>query len=349
MLRSGRHALLFAALLFVFAFSTHEANAVGDARINVSGQSLNEIQLVLTDAQGNEVKQQQNDRDRAAGYWYFRNVPDGTYGLKVLNKNGQLVQPTTPQPRVVIRDGRTSSYRVDADTGAVTLISSLASSIAAHWSFGPLVGATFSPYNGFVESSALNSSGTTSLDGTWGLFGFEGRYYFNPAQQLAQQGLRLFVYGSYVHYFGSSIEKKFLDDHPTPGADVGAGVDQKWTGILGVGANLNIAQRLGLGLMLGAHMTRVETIALADETGGGGANNRFSRGQYVFGPAFAAELFYPICDIQGVGTVEWLARGQVMLMPDTSVDGRSSNNYDYLARGKGGAEGSFQTGFRVMF
>jgi hypothetical protein len=346
MLRSLRLALPFVVLCLVAAISARPAHAVGNGQFNVVGNSLNDVQLTLTDAQGNQVQQDDRSTDRGAGYWWFRDVRPGTYTVTV-RRNGQ----TVGQPQQVdIRDDATTSFRVDSSTGAVTTVSSMASRTLDHFSVGMYGGFKGSPYNARVSSTALNSTGSGGLDGGWGLMGFEGRYYFNPAQQLAQAfGARLFVYGSYVHYFGSPRENLFLDLHPTPGKDVGASVDEKGSGILGIGGNLNIAQRLGLGLMLGLHVTRLDVSARANETGGGGQNNTFTESHTVVGPAFGAELFYPVAYLQGVGTLEWMLRGQGLWMPDSSVDGRSNLGFDYHARAEGGVDWSGSTGFRVRF
>lgn len=324
------------ALVFAAGLSVRPAHAVGDLQINVPGQATNQVTLQVTDDQGQTVKED-NDSDRAAGIWWFRGKRPGTYTVRTVGANGAIIgQPQTVQ----VRDGQVARLRIDPATGMAQNLTRPSGGINSGFSVGLLGGAKHTPWDGTVSSRVANTTPGSGDFSEWvGEGGLEGRYYFTP-----YQGLQLFLMGSYIHYFGSPLEKFLADDHPTGGLDTGLGVKERNSMLFGVGTNLNILQRVGIGLMTGLHVTTSRFEVLANETGGNQPNNDLTTYKTQIGPFVGAELFYAMYCF-GM-PVELFLRSTMRWMPDTQFD-RTTAVTTYRAQFDGGPNYDVMTGFRI--
>jgi hypothetical protein len=332
-------ALLPALMLIFAAMIVRQAEAAGNAQINVPSQSLNEIQLVITDAQGQTVQPDaQSDDDRRAGIFWLRNRNSGTYTVRTQRRDGTLVgQPQTFQ----IADGATTRLRLNPTTGMIRDVSRGMGQGMHGFTVGLLGGAKTTPWDGDVSSTANANRGSGDFSQWMGEMGGEVRYYMSPLQ-----GFGLYLLGSYIHYFGSPEEKFLVNQHPTAGLDVGLAVEENWSMLFGVGTNLNILQRVGLGIMGGFHVTKMEFSILANESGGGGANNRLTDSKTVIGPWLGAELYYTLYCL-GV-PVDLFMRSTARFMPDMGIDRMTSPfNFNYHGHFDGGANIDVMTGFRI--
>jgi hypothetical protein len=339
----ARGALGATLIMCAVGFDVRPAHAVGDIYLRTTGPGTQEVTLSITDPAGAPVPAVR-DEDSRPEVTHIRDLPPGTY--KVTVTSGGVAKP--PQD-LVVRDNQVNSYTVDRDTGLIAAAPvPQQQRQRGRFSAGILGGIKRTPYDGEVTSSALASRDSGDLDDTIGNLGVEGRYYF-PRSQIAQLGADLFIAGTYMHYMGGGKSKYFGDRHaPVPGNDVGASVEEKYSIMLGVGASLNILQRVGVGLILGAHMTKVDVAALGNEFPVGN-DNKFKNSDNVFGPFLAAEAFYTLGWLQGIGPVQAALRTTLKWMPDVDARGTSSLNFDYNATAEGGVQYEGQLGLRILF
>ena len=219
------------------------------------------------------------------------------------------------------------------------------------WEVILLGGWTHTPFRGIL--TATNPFGNTvrketDLDVDGIAVSVEGRRYFRRLQQ--QFGARLFLYGTYVEYFGTDKERRDLNFHFGLPNDSGMAIDQKRSIILGVGGRWNIAQRLGFELMVGGHATRTRATALSNEAEGGGPDNRFSSSKTVFGPMVGVGLTYPLWTLATGATVLGMVRWTAMCMRHVDVAGRSPfTGIDYRGRVDGDWKHSVQLGLTLPF
>jgi len=346
MLGSLRYAaLLFVAVAAVMLAPTKSALAVATVQVQVTGQALNEVTLQITDAQGQAVKED-DDSDRAAGLWWFRNKRPGTYTIQVL-RNGR---PVGAPQRVTVEDNKTNIFRASGGTGAVSMASAMAPYMTPRYSIGLFGGFSRTPFDGMISSTAGGFADTGNLDDTIGTFGVEGRYYLSPTQQRSQAlGTGLFLTGMWLYYASDGLDRYFGNRHPGAANDVGAGIDPRWSFLLGVGKEYNVMQQVGLALMLGAHLTRTDVTAQFDETGGGGPLVRTTKTRTMIGPWLGAELAFGLAALTSL-PVQLVLQTRAMWMPDSDVNTQSSfTNWDYRADVDGGIQVQGLLGLRGRF
>jgi len=338
------------ALVIVLATGFLGGNAyaaLGNTTVAVPNQSLNEFRLELKNNAGQVVPEKKRDRDDRGAVIWWEGDP-GDYTLSVYRGNTLVGTPT----KVEIRENRVTRARLNTD-GSISMRGRAARTQEARrtgplsgFSFGPLAGFGRTPTDGDVTARTPGlTTGSTDLGDTIGFAGFDARYRFGPSITDQLLGMQLFVMGTYMHYFGGPFERAFLNLHPTAGDDTGAGAVENWAMLFGVGTQLNIWQRLGLSLMFGFHLKNQTTIALGDESGGGGQANRFHSTETLVGPWLGAELDYKDYCIFGTPVVLF-ARGAVMFVPDQTVRGTSSLGFNYDVNAKGGPEGMAMFGAR---
>jgi hypothetical protein len=339
----GRGIFALAAAVIICAFGAERAYAVGDLYLKTTGPGQSQVTLSLTDPQGQPVPAAR-DEDGRGDVTHVRDLPAGTYRATV-TVDGQ----TKPPQEIVVRDNQVNSYTVDRRTGLIALAAvPLQQQQLGRFSVGAFGGFKRTPYDGEITSSALGSFDSGDLSDTLGEGGVEFRYYL-PRSQIAQLGADLFVLGTYMHYFGGPQARYFGDRHaPVPGNDVGVSFEEKNSFRLGIGASLNVLQRAGIGLMLGAHWTRVEVAALGNEFPVGN-NNSFSHSQTLRGPFLAFEAFYTLAWLQGIGPLQAALRTTLLWMPDVEARGTSSLNFDYSGRAVGGTQVEVLSGLRLLF
>lgn len=343
MSKSGLPAVMMFVIAAAFLCApVKQAHAIATVEVNVTGQSLGETTLQLTDEQGQAVKED-DDSDKAAGFWRWRNKRPGTYRLQVLRNGVPVGAPQTIQ----VIDNKTNTFRADSQGGQVTTISSaFAPDVMRQYAVGVYGGWKHTPWDGTISSTVANTTPASGdLDDNFGMIGFEGRYYLSPVQQRMQAlGAGLFITGTYIHYMTGGLDRLFGSHHiPVPGDDVGVGVDERWSFLLGLGKEFNLYQRLGIALMVGAHMTRADITALADE----GQGERYRQSRTLFGPFIGAELFYRIGAFYSLPVVLAL-QTRMMWMPDTTLSA-NSNNFAYHAEVDGGPNVNVMAGLRVAF
>jgi len=338
-------AALFVCGLMLALASANDAQAVATVQVQVTGQALGEVTLRVTDEQGQTVKEDE-DSDRSGGLWWFRNKRPGTYTVQVL-RNGTAVG--TPQ-RVTVEDNKTSTFRANAGTGAVTVASAASPYMTPRFSVGLMGGINATPYDGSIQSTAGAFTDSGGLDDTFAAFGLEGRVYLSPSQQRASAlGAGLFLTGTWLHYATGGLDRYFGNRHPGASNDVGAGIDPLWSFMFGIGKEMNIYQQTGLALMLGAHMTRAEVSALVDETGGGGSLIRASKTRNLFGPFAGAELSYGLSAFTML-PIQLFVQGRLLLQPDSDVSTSSAfTGWDYRAEVDGGLQFQGLAGIRATF
>ena len=333
------------ALLAICAigFDVRPAHAVGDIYLRTTGPGTAEVTLSITDPAGAPVPAVR-DEDGRPEVTHIRDLRPGTY--KVTVTSGGVAKP--PQD-LVVRDNQVNSYTVDRQTGLIAAAPvPQQQRQRGRFSAGILGGIKRTPYDGDISSNALGLRSSSDLSETIGDAGLEFRYYL-PRGPIAQLGADLFIAGTYIHYFGGPFSRYFANFHaPVPGNDAGVSIEEKNSLQLGVGASLNILQRLGIGLIIGAHMTSVDVEALGNEFPVGN-DNRFRNSETVFGPFLAAEVFYTLGWLQGIGPVQAALRTTLKWMPDVEARGTSSLNFDYLGRAEGGLQVGGQAGLRILF
>lgn len=292
----------------------------------------------LTLKQGGKVLASGENEVTASG------VPEGP--VTVLSQVG--TQPPQESEAVVEGD-KDCRYEVDTATGRAKRIRCVALLVMAQqqypWSFGLLGGWKRTPFDTTLNSTFGN--GSTDLDEGGISLSLEARYNLRRRQQ--NLGANLFLYGTYVRYFGTSAEKLFLDDHGGAALDTGAGTEEKYGLHLGFGSRWNLAQQLGFELMLGAHATRVTGTLPTLESQGGGSDLVFKRNKFLLGPMVALAVTYPLFQLAGVpvdGALRWTA----MRMPDFSVAGSSAfSGGNYSANFGGGWQHTLQFGLQAAF
>lgn len=346
MLKSGLGVVttLVVAMVLLCA-PVREAHAVATVEVNVTGPGLGQTSLQLTDMQGNVVEEDERS-DRAAGFWYWRNAQPGTYRLQVF-RNGV---PAGPAREIEVTDNATNRFRADAQSGQVAEVSSgMVPQTMNRFSVGVMGGWKETSWDGTISGGG--SRGEGDLDDSLGFFGIEGRYYLSPTQQRMQAlGAGLFITGTYFHYLGGGRDRFLLDLHGGAGDDTGAGMEENWSFMLGIGKQWNIYQRLGMALMIGAHMTEADVAALSDESVGGGENLRFEDSELLFGPFVGLEFATSRGFFPAIPALALFIQSRLLWMPDAEVEGESAfTGNNYRAEADGGAQFSGMVGVRLAF
>lgn len=334
-----QRVLLPVLAVFILGIGIRPAFAVGDLYLKTTGPGPQQVTLDISSALG---KPTPPDEDRRADVTHIRDLQPGTYNV-VVSVDGEKKAPQ----QITVRDGKVNSYTVDRRTGIIAAAPVPPQQQSSRFSVGFLGGIKRTPFNADVTSFSLNSQDSGDLEDTIGVYGIEARYYLGRRMQ--QLGAEMFLFGTYLHYTGGPLARLFGDRHPTPGADVGADVEERDSLNFGFGINLNVLQRLGLGLMIGGHATRVAAAVLADESGGGGVSNRFTNRETVFGPLVAVELFYTLGWLQAIGPVQLALRSTFKYLPGVDVHGVSTTNRDYDGRINGGVQTEVLAGLRFLF
>ena len=318
-----RHVLRLATLLLgITAASTIYAGAT--VKVTPTGARADETALRLVDSYGAPLAADPGDRNS------FTDLPPGIYLAQVFVGD----RPAGPQTTIGLEQGE-SEIRIAA-AGVTEVKPPIAQRqqqlmMQAAWSFGVLGGWKWTPYDMTFTSNIFGANARTGAEETAGALAAEVRYNFSRRQQ--NLGARLFLFGTYIHYFGTDAERRFVNLHPTPGLDTGGRIEEKRSFGFGLGAHWNIAQRVGFELLLGAAATRLEFAALSNESGGGGGDVRIPRRATEWGPLIALGLTYPVFQ-----AVTGTARLYAMRMGDQDVAGRSPlvPVWDYAARFHGG-------------
>lgn len=322
------------------------AHALATLEVNVAGQSLGEVTLQITDEQGTVVKEDKKSR-RAAGFWIFDGVRPGKYRVEVRRKGALVGTPSV----IEVEDNKTNTFRANAQSGAVTTVSSaFTPSINNRFSATAFVGWTGTPWDAVVTSQALASQDSGSLHDSVPFLGLEGRYNLSPTQQRMQAlGAGLFITGTFMHYLGGGLDSYFGDRHPPTGQDdIGAGMNERWSLMLGFGKRFNPWQKVGLALMIGAHMTQADVGLLVNESGGGGADEQMRITKYLFGPFVGAEVALPLAYLQTL-PLQLVLQTRLLWMPDVSFSRASSTGRDYHLALSGGLQYLMLLGLRVPF
>ena len=332
----------FGALLMVMGLGISSmAYAVATVDTTVTGSKVAETTIKLTDSSGSTVAPDPGTKNKFSG------LAAGSYTVEVLQGGKTVGSPST----VALEDGD-NQLRVNSDTGAVSILPLLAHRQQQQqygWSFGVLGGWKETPYRSTVSvENGLFGSGRTSLEEDGNSLALEARYNFRRMQQAF--GARLFLYGTYVKYFGTDREKIFIDAHGADGInDTGARAEEKHSIMFGVGSRWNVAQKLGLELMLGAHRTRVNLSATTDELGN---PFKFSKSKSMWGPMFALGLTYPLTTLSNGLPLVATARWTRTWMRDTSLSGVSTGpcfGCRYDADFDGGSQDNFQVGIGLNY
>ncbi len=306
--------------------------AVDNGRIQVTVPSIGQTSLKLFDPGGIQVPS-------APDATTFTGLKPGPYTLRT-ERDGKASETKVP-----VEEDKTCMVKVD-DKGDSELVRCVAMALLGQqqqspWTFGVLGGWKKTPFDTRLNTTFGN--GDADLEEGGGSLALEARYNFRKRQQ--NLGAQMFLYGTYVHYFGTDLERLFLNVHPLAALDTGAAAEEKNALQLGVGSRWNIAQRLGLELMLGVHATRVKGSIITLESQGGGTDLRFDRTKTLFGPTLGLGLTYPLRTMKNGHPLNGVFRWTRAWMPDFSVSGSSAfsgGNYD--ARINGGAQDSFQLG-----
>lgn len=303
--------------------------AVDNGRIQVTVPSFGQTSLKLFDAGGGQVPS-------APDATLFTNLKPGPYTLRV-ERDGKTSE--TPVP---VEEDKTCMVKVD-DKGDSELVRCLPLALVGQqqnpWTFGVLGGWKKTPFNSSLNTTFGNGSDDLEEDGA--SLALEARYNLN--QRI--KGARLFMFGTYMQYFGTDLQRLFLNLHPTPALDTGTGAEEKNALHLGVGSRWNVAQRVGMELMLGAHATRVKGSILTLESQGGGTDLSFQRTKTLYGPLLALGMTYPLWTMKNGRPLNGVFRWTRTWMPGFNVSGNSAfsgGNYD--ARIKGGAQDNLQLG-----
>lgn len=307
------------------------ALAVDNGRIQVTVPSVGQTSLKLFGPAGTEVP------PGADGH--YAGLAPGNYVLRA-QRDGK-----TSETRVPVEEDKTCLVKVD-DRGDSELVRCVPLALVGQqqqrpWTFGVLGGWKETPFDTRLNTTFGN--GTADLEEGGGSLALDARYNFRKRQQ--SLGAQMFLYGTYVHYFGTDLERLFLNVHPTAALDTGVSIEEENALHLGFGARWNLAQRLGFELMLGAHATRVKGGITTLESQGGGTDLRFNRTKTLTGPLFAMALSYPILTLANGHPLNGVFRWTRTWMPDYSLSGSSAfsgGNYD--ARVDGGAQDNFQLG-----
>lgn len=307
------------------------ALAVDNGRIQVTVPSVGETSLKLFGPGGTEVSpgaEPATYTDLAAGAYTLRTEREGKVS----------------ETRIPVEEDKTCLVKVD-DTGDTELLRCVALVLLGQqqqqpWTFGVLGGWKETPFDSQLTTSF--GSGSVNLEEDGGSLALEARYNFRRQQQL---GARLFLYGTYMHYFGTDVERMFLNVHPTSAMDTGVYVDEDYALHLGIGSRWNLAQRLGLELMLGAHITRVESHLTTLESQGGGTDLRFRRNKNDAGPMMALGLTYPLMKLPNGRPLNGTFRWTRTWLSDINISGASAySGGQYESRVDGGAQDNLQLG-----
>jgi hypothetical protein len=315
--------------------SVSAALALSNVEVVPTGARAGETRLNLLDSGGKPVTPDAGNPNR------YSNIPSGRYATEVVVGG----KPVGSRSSVNLDDGN-NRLRVDSVTGAVEVIRQivfLQQQQQSAWGFGLYGGWKRMPYDGEFSRASPPNGGSTDLDTDGWLLALEARYYWRRQQQTL--GAQLFLYGTYVEYFGTDEQRRFLDIHPTPGNDSGLGIKEKRSVLYGLGGRWNLAQQVGFELMLGGHTTWVRGEGFSDESCCGSTDVRFSRDKTLWGPMVAVGLTYPLFKLASGRPVTGFARWTALHMDDFEATGRSpAFGFDYRARFNGGWNNSLVVG-----
>lgn len=308
------------------------ALAVDNGRLQVTVPSLGQTSLKLFGPGGAQVPPGPDATT-------FTGLAPGVYTLHV-ERDGK-----TSETRVPMEEDQTCLVRVD-DKGDSELVRCLPLALVGQqqqqpWTIGLLGGWKNTPFDTRLNTDFGN--GTADLEEGGGSLALEARYNFRLRQQ--DLGALMFLYGTYVHYFGTDLERLFLDVHGAPALDTGVSAEEKNALQLGFGSRWNLAQRLGIELMLGVHATRVEGGITTLESQGGGTDLHFSRTKTLYGPMLALGLSYPMLTLANGRPLNGTFRWTRTWLPDFCLSGSSAfSGGTYDACIDGGAQDNFQLG-----
>lgn len=319
------------ALLLTLGAAT-PALAVDNGQIQVDVPPVGETSLKLFGPTGAEV---------APGSvpTTFKDLAPGAYTLRT-ERDGKVSETSVP-----VEEDKTCLVKVD-EKGDSELLRCVALVLLGQqqqqpWTFGVLGGWKETPFD--TQLATTFGSGSADLEEDGGSLALEARYNFRQRQQYL--GAKLFLYGTYVHYFGTDVERMFLNIHPTTAMDTGVYVDEDYALHFGIGSRWNLAQRVGLELMLGAHITRVESHLTTLESQGGGTDLRFRRNKNDAGPMVALGLTYPLMKLPNGHPLNGTFRWTRTWLSDINVSGASSySGGSYESRVDGGSQDNLQLG-----
>jgi hypothetical protein len=273
-------------LLFIMtAWLPAEVHAVANGSVSVIAPPAVKLSLL---SKSNNTVVAAGDGELVA-----KDLAPGTYTVST-----QVGSEPAKTSDIVVETDKDCRYQVDTDTGKAERIRCIGLLVMAQqqypWTFGLLAGWKQTPFNARLDTTFGN--GDTELEEDGYSLSLEARYNFRRRQQ--SLGANLFLYGAYVHYFGTEAERLFLNDHVAdPALDTGAGVEEHNALHLGIGSHWNIAQRLGFELMLGVHATRVTGTLTTLESQGGGSDLVFKRDKTLLGPMLALGLTYHLFNL----------------------------------------------------
>lgn len=319
------------ALLLALGTAT-PAMAVDNGRIQVDVPPVGETSLKLFGPTGTQVSPGTDPTT-------FTDLAPGAYTLRA-ERDGKVSE--TPVP---VEEDKTCLVKVD-EQGDSELLRCVALVLLGQqqqqpWTFGVLGGWKETPFD--TNLTTTFGSGSADLEEDGGSLALEARYNFRKRQQYL--GAQLFLYGTYVHYFGMDVQRMFLNVHPTAAMDTGAYADEDYAVHLGLGSRWNLAQRLGMELMLGIHITRLESHLTTLESQGGGRDLQFSRDKHDTGPMLGLGLTYPLLKLPNGHPLNGTFRWTRTWLSDISVSGASSySGGSYHSRVDGGSQDNFQLG-----
>ncbi len=327
---SALFTFLAAALLALGAAAP--ALAVDNGRIQVTVPSVGQTSLKLFAPSGSIVP---SGPDAST----FTGLKAGQYTLRA-ERDGK-----TSETQVPVEEDKTCMVKV-GDQGDSELVRCLPLALVGQqqqspWTFGVLGGWNKPSFDTRLNTTFGN--GVAGLEDDGSNLALDARYNFRKRQQ--NLGAQMFLFGTYVHYFGTDLERLFLDDHGGAALDTGVSAEGTNALHLGFGSRWNLAQRLGFELMLGVHATRVKGGITTLESQGGGTDLRFTRTKALFGPMLALGLNYPMLTLANGRPLNGTFRWTRTWLPDFSLSGSSAfsgGNYD--ARIDGGAQDNFQLG-----
>lgn len=308
------------------------ALAVDNGQIQVNVPPVGETSLKLFGPTGKAVAP-------GADPTTFKDLAPGTYTLHA-ERDGKVSETSVP-----VEEDKTCLVKVN-EQGDSELLRCVALVLLGQqqqqpWTFGVLGGWTETPFDTQLVTTFGSASADLEEDG--GSLALEARYNFRRRQQ--HLGAQLFLYGTYVHYFGTDVQRMFLNIHPTAAMDTGVYVEEDFALHLGVGSRWNLAQRLGMEMMLGIQITRLESHLTTLESQGGGKDLQFSRDKHDTGPMVALGLTYPLLTLPNGHPLNGTFRWTRTWLSDISVSGASAySGGSYHSRVDGGSQDNFQLG-----
>jgi hypothetical protein len=325
------------AVLCCIAFAP-SALAVASAKVTATGAKAGETVVRLFDSTGAPVASDPGNPNS------FSNLAPGSYSA-LTEVGGKVVGA---RQTIQLSDG-SNDMRADSETGEIKVLPVLGRLQQQQilWSFAILGGYKRTPFDFDFRTAAGGASGSGDLEESGSSLALEVRHRLRNLEAL---GAGLFLYGTYVEYFGTDLQRLVLNLHPGGGNDSGARAEEKRSFMFGLGGRWNLAQRLGAELMVGAHATRMVVAALSDESCCGGPANAFQETRTMWGPMVAASLVYPLAVLQARRTLYGIARWTGVRIGDVTASGVSPfTNWDYSATVRGGWQHNWQFGIGAEF